>query len=189
MAANPLEHRNWGNTQSWPCPHHHLVAFLNRFQKLEVDLNTTVLGSLHTVTSVASVQLFVRQPLLAVCFKKRQRPHYCGWTLEGSVILSVLCRDSCCCCWDWCCWWCWVKVLCCSGKAAERISWADWFPWSNLDVCRNCWGCWVSCDWAGCCTVVSCCWWSCWLCCCCCCCCCCVIDKVCACCCWAAKVG
>lgn len=135
MAANPLEHRNWGNAQSWPCPHHHLVAFLNKFQKLEVDLHTTVLESLHTVTSVASVQLFVGQPLLEVCFKKRQRPHYCGWTLEGSVILSVLCRDSCCCCWDWCCWWWdWVKVLCCSGKAAERISWADWFPWSNLDV-------------------------------------------------------
>lgn len=61
MAANPLEHRNWGNSQSWPCPHHHLVAFLNRFQKLEVDLNSTVLESLHTVTSVASVQLFVGQ--------------------------------------------------------------------------------------------------------------------------------
>lgn len=76
MAANPLEHRNWGNAQSWPCPHDHLVAFLNRFQKL--DLNTTALESLHTVTSVASVQLFVAPPLLAVCFKKRQHPHYCG---------------------------------------------------------------------------------------------------------------
>lgn len=62
MAANPLEHRNWGNSQSWPRPHHHLVAFLSRFQKLEVDLNTMVLESLHTVTSVASVQLFGGSP-------------------------------------------------------------------------------------------------------------------------------
>lgn len=61
MVANSLEHRNWGNYQSWPCPHHHnLVAFLNRFQKL--DLNTVVSESLGTATSVASVQLFVEQP-------------------------------------------------------------------------------------------------------------------------------
>lgn len=71
--CSPFHYKDLGHE-----PHHHLVAFLSRFQKLEVDLNTMVLESLRTVTSVASVQLFVGQPLLAVCFKKRQRPHYCG---------------------------------------------------------------------------------------------------------------
>lgn len=75
MAANPSEHRNWGNYQSWPCPHHHLVAFLNRFQKLEVDLNTVVLESLRTATSVASVQLFVDQPPPGSLLQEEAEPH------------------------------------------------------------------------------------------------------------------
>lgn len=75
MAANPVEHRNWGNYQSWPRPHHHLVTFLNRFQKSEVDLNTVVLESLRTATSVASVQLFVEQPPPDSLLQKEAEPH------------------------------------------------------------------------------------------------------------------
>lgn len=75
MAANPLEHRNWGNYQSWPCPHRHLLAFLNRFQKLEVGLNTAVLESLRTATSVASVQPFVEQPPPGGLLQKEAEPH------------------------------------------------------------------------------------------------------------------
>lgn len=74
MAANPLEHRNWGNYQSWPCPHHHLVAFLNRFQKLAVDLKTVVLERLCTATSVTSVQLFMEQPLPGSLLQKEAEP-------------------------------------------------------------------------------------------------------------------
>lgn len=75
MAANPLEHRNRGNYQSWPCPHHRLLAFPNRFQKLEVDLDTAVLESLRTTTSVASVQLFVEQPPPGSLLQKEAEPH------------------------------------------------------------------------------------------------------------------
>lgn len=132
----------------------------------------------------SSEQLFMGQPFLP--WGQRGDVCYCGWTLEGSVKVSVLCRLSCCCCWDWCCWWCdWGKVLCCSGNAAERISWVEGFPWSNLEVCKNCCGGWFSWAWDGCWTDVSCCSWEL----CCCCCCCCVTDNVCDCCCCAAKVG
>lgn len=68
---------------------------------------------------------------------ERRRVCYCGWTLEGSLSPSVLCRCSCCCCCcgAWCCWWCdGGKPLCCSGNAAERMSWAEGLPWSNLEV-------------------------------------------------------
>lgn len=76
-------------------------------------------------------------------FRVRGRVCYCGWTLEGSVRLSVLCR--CCCGCGWCCCWCeGGKVLCCSGKAAERMSCVEGLPCSSLDVCRNCCGAWVS---------------------------------------------
>lgn len=76
MVANSLEHRNWGNYQSWPCPrHHNLVAFLNRFQKLEVDLNTVVSESLGTATSVGSVQLSVEQPPPDSWLQREAKPH------------------------------------------------------------------------------------------------------------------
>lgn len=62
MAANPLEHRNRDNDQSWPRPCHHLVVFLNRFQKLAVGLNTVALERLCTATSATSVQVVMEQP-------------------------------------------------------------------------------------------------------------------------------
>lgn len=140
--------------QSWPCPCHLLLpkvpqqhlailSSANRFQKLEAEL------SILYFIKPSDFYLYYHQcnclwssPSLQFASRRSRASCYCGWILEGSVMVSVLCLESCCCCCccggcccDWCCgWWDWVKVLCCSGKAAERMSWADWFPWSNLDV-------------------------------------------------------
>lgn len=51
------------------------MAFLNRFQKLEADLNTVVLESLCTATSVASVQLLVEQPPPGSLLQEAAEPH------------------------------------------------------------------------------------------------------------------
>lgn len=49
------------------------MACLNRFQKL--DLNSVLLESLRTATSVASVQLFVEQLSPGSLLQKEAEPH------------------------------------------------------------------------------------------------------------------
>lgn len=51
------------------------MAFLNRSQKLEADLNTVVLESLCTATSVASVPLLAEQPPPGSSLREAAEPH------------------------------------------------------------------------------------------------------------------